>query len=429
MPIGEQLRRAREARSLSLDQVAYATRIRLRYLEAMEAEKFDVLPSVTQLRGFLRTYADYLKLDSNTLMQALDAGSSGLPAPIAPPPPSETRTALTNVDAIFAEIGQKLQSQRELLGLSLDDVERHTHIRTHYVRALEAGDLSGLPSPVQGKGMLSNYATFLGLDTDALLLRFADGLQASLSVRQSARRSATAETRQSETSRIPARPSALRRLFSMDLFVGGILITFLLAFTIWGALRISALRSGQEPTSTAPPVSEILLSSPIAGISPTASLLPSTGQPTESATIQAVSPISGTAQVLAAETPFLTQPTPGFGTEPLQVYIVASQRAWMRVTVDGEVAFEGRVMPGSAYSFAGNERVELVTGDGGGLQVYFNQQDLGILGTFGEVVQRIFTLQGVQTPTPAVPPTSTPAPTSTPTPVGTPGTPSVTPTP
>jgi hypothetical protein len=101
----------------------------------------------------------------------------------------------------------------------------------------------------------------------------------------------------------------------------------------------------------------------------------------------------------------------------------------MRVTVDGEVTFEGRLTPGSAYSFAGNERIELVTGDGGGLQVYFNQQDLGILGTYGEVVERIFTLQGVQTPTPAVPPTSTPAPTGSPTPPGTPGTPTVTPTP
>ena len=105
--------------------------------------------------------------------------------------------------------------------------------------------------------------------------------------------------------------------------------------------------------------------------------------------------------------------------------LVAKERAWLRVIVDGEVAFEGRVIPDSAYPFAGNERIELLTGNGAALQVFFNQQDLGILGFYSEVVQRIFTVQGMQTPTPAVPYTATPAPTETPTP---PGTPAATPT-
>ena len=55
---------------------------------------------------------------------------------------------------------------------------------------------------------------------------------------------------------------------------------------------------------------------------------------------------------------------------PLEINIVARQRAWMRVIVDGEVAYEGRVMPGSAYSFPGNERIELLTGNGAGMQVF-----------------------------------------------------------
>ena len=38
----------------------------------------------------------------------------------------------------------------------------------------------GLPSPVQGRGMLKNYADFLGLESDTLLLTFADGLQTGL---------------------------------------------------------------------------------------------------------------------------------------------------------------------------------------------------------------------------------------------------------
>ena len=55
LPIGEKLRQERLARKLSLEQVAQQTRIRLRYLEALEKGELDSLPSLTQARGFIRT--------------------------------------------------------------------------------------------------------------------------------------------------------------------------------------------------------------------------------------------------------------------------------------------------------------------------------------------------------------------------------------
>jgi cytoskeletal protein RodZ len=321
------------------------------------------------------------------------------------------------------------------MGLSLGDVERHTHIRMHYVQALEEGDISHLPSPVQGRGMLSNYASFLGLNTEDILLRFADGLQASLYDRQSARNTSQTKPRQGETNKPPTRPSQIRRLFSMDLFAGGLLIVFLLGFTIWGSLRISALRSDQEPSPTAPPVSELLISTQGEIISATMTIAPtSAGAIVLTPGVEA-SLVPETTQAVEAETPVVFEPTPYFGNAPVQIYIVASQQAWMRVTVDGEVVFEDRTMPGSAYTYAGNEQVILRTGNAGGLQVYYNQQDLGLLGAFGEVVERVFSIQGILTATPGVLPTSTPAPTGSPTPSSTPSatgttaTPSATPSP
>jgi cytoskeletal protein RodZ len=414
MSIGSQLRQARETQSLSLDQVAQATHIRLHYLEALESDHFDLLPSSAQCRGFLRAYGDYLKLNSGELVGALEKGTTVNPILINPTTPSdEISEPLTSSDAIFTEIGYKLQTQRELMGLSLGDVERHTHIRMHYVQALEIGDISHLPSPVQGRGMLSNYATFLGLNTEAILLRFADGLQASLYDRQAVRQATTPSPRRQEAGRLPARPSQLKRLFSMDLFFGGFLIIFLLGFSIWGALRISSLNSEKEPSPTAPPVSEILLSTPNEGLSGTAILIPSSAVSITPTLMIDTSFITGTVQVVMTETPVVIGSTPGNKNAPVQVYVVANSPAWLRITVDGEIAFQGRVMPGSAYSFAGNDRIELLTGDGASLQVYYNQQDLGQLGSFGQVVERIFSIEGVQTATPAVPFTSTPAPTTT----------------
>ena len=61
--IGATLREARERRQLSYDQVEAETKIRAKYLRALEEEEFDALPSGTYVRGFLRAYASYLGLD------------------------------------------------------------------------------------------------------------------------------------------------------------------------------------------------------------------------------------------------------------------------------------------------------------------------------------------------------------------------------
>ncbi len=61
--IGTTLRQARERRQLGLDRCEAETKIRARYLRALEDEDFDVLPGPTFVRGFLRSYAAYLGLD------------------------------------------------------------------------------------------------------------------------------------------------------------------------------------------------------------------------------------------------------------------------------------------------------------------------------------------------------------------------------
>ena len=79
--IGSSLRSAREQRKLDLTDVERATHIRTRYLQALEDEQFDVLPGPAYVKGFLRTYADYLGLDGQ---QFLEEYSSRFP-PSEPP--------------------------------------------------------------------------------------------------------------------------------------------------------------------------------------------------------------------------------------------------------------------------------------------------------------------------------------------------------
>jgi cytoskeleton protein RodZ len=67
--IGETLREARMRAKIDDSEVEAATKIRAKYLRALENEEWGLLPGPTFVRSFLRTYADYLGLDSKLLVE------------------------------------------------------------------------------------------------------------------------------------------------------------------------------------------------------------------------------------------------------------------------------------------------------------------------------------------------------------------------
>ena len=66
--IGSTLREARIRRKIDIGAVESATKIRAKYLRALEAEEFDTLPGPAYVKSFIRTYAIYLGLDANLLV-------------------------------------------------------------------------------------------------------------------------------------------------------------------------------------------------------------------------------------------------------------------------------------------------------------------------------------------------------------------------
>ena len=63
--IGNSLREARERQGLGYPEIELATKIRAKYIRALEEEDFDAIPGDAYTRGFLRTYAEYLGLDGD----------------------------------------------------------------------------------------------------------------------------------------------------------------------------------------------------------------------------------------------------------------------------------------------------------------------------------------------------------------------------
>jgi cytoskeletal protein RodZ len=299
------------------------------------------------------------------------------------PPSDSVLSTIPDLESnqIFQEIGEELRQRRELLSLNLEEVEHNTRVKAHYLDALEKGAMEDLPSTVQTRGMLSNYATFLDLDVDALLLRYADALQArhrEKNPQKTVRRSGQP---------ILASLPPMRSFLAGDMIFGIGMAILLIGFSIWGINRVVLLQSQQAVQLTGPSISDVLLASPD----------PASIEPTETLVL---------IESLAGPTATIVIPTQNLNVN-VQVNLVAVERTFMRVVADGEEVFNGRVVPGTAYPFEAEEQIEILVGSGAAIRIVYNGSDLGLLGSFGQVINNIYMADEIITPTAQAAPSPT----------------------
>jgi cytoskeletal protein RodZ len=292
------------------------------------------------------------------------------------------------------EIGQLLRETRERLGLTLDEVERSTRIRTHHIEAIERGDFDALPSPVQARGFLGNYADFLGLDRDEILLGYAEVLQS--------RRTRIVRTPVTQTpgNRASVRITSRRpRWLSSDLFFAILILAAVITVLVWGGSHVVSTLRGSNATRES------------------AGLIIPLSSPTATSTTPPPQATSNTnLAIQPTETTLPTQPIVLGIADEVSLRILAEKRAWVQVDVDEKESYRGRLAPGEVLEFTGERVIEVVTGNGAGLHIFYNGQDQGLLGGIDQVVIRLWTLDGVLTPTPTLTPTVTLTPPTTATP-------------
>ncbi len=285
------------------------------------------------------------------------------------------------------EIGKLLMQARSRLGLTLDEAERSTRIRARYLDALERGDLAALPSQVQARGFLRNYAEYLGLDFKTLLERYNEVIHSQRTRPLKRARFEEAATRPS----VAVRP----RRISADLIIAALITVSVLAVLIWGLGRLAT--SLRERTQAASPF-----------------LIPTfTPELASEATLPAVE------QALAVPgSPTATLEFTSVLTGVVDLRLLVESRSFVVVQVDGEEVYRGRPAAGELLEFQGNDTIEVTTGNAGGLRAFYRGEDQGLLGEQNEVMVRFWTLEGAVTPTPSAtpPPSPTPLPSATPQP-------------
>jgi cytoskeletal protein RodZ len=295
------------------------------------------------------------------------------------------------------ELGTLLREAREARGITLADAQGATKINSRYLEALEEGRYDRLPSEVHVRGYLRNYARYLRLDPEPLLDRYA--------LNRDNRRVAPPEPEvDEELAALGPLDAPEEQVFfdPVNVDIGGarrsdsgsglriiIILALILSIAIVAIRFVPMLTgNGESDEGLANSVQEVV-----------SGLANETVATTETAGGQAVAATPGSVITstsrnagIVLPTPTATRPTLPATMETIQMRLDITERTWMRVTIDGEVVFEGLARRGDEpYTWEALQEAQLLTGNAIGIFVTINDVPLGKLGGRGEVVDETWT--------------------------------------
>jgi cytoskeletal protein RodZ len=239
-------------------------------------------------------------------------------------------------------VGEILRSEREKKGLSVKEIELATSIRTIYISAIEEGNYSIITGEVYLKGFIRNYSNFLGLDGQQIvdLYRQSQNSIASTEIIPNANSSSVEQQPIKETNH----SNAIKWL------TAGVLVLGIIGGTWW---LLDSPKSIQEPK-----VDKQVQPAPV---------IPS----------QAVKE-----QASIPSTPVIIKP----------VTIIAKYtgQCWTSVTADNKIIYEGTPQAGETLTWTAEQNITIKAGNAGGIDIVYNGQTMGKLGTTGEVIVKTF---------------------------------------
>jgi len=322
------------------------------------------------------------------------------PNPPTAPEPAERAASPDRAErvALKDSFGEHLRREREMRGVTLEEISAATRIGTRFLDALETEHWDRLPGGVFNRGFVRSTSQFLGLDPEAMLAEY------TLATADSNRKEATPvliHSQSSWTPRPPAGPSDRRWLPWVVLIV-----MIAIAAGGWFGWRhfravrraraaeaaLEAAASGyQYATQPAPPAAAAVPDASSASTAaPDGS---STSQPAadSASTPNSVTPAptstansaSDSAPNPADETAAAATAAPSPASAPLILKIEAGRATSVKVSIDGHKSFQGKIEAGGSKTFQANLVFYVIASDAGGVLLELNGQTLPPLGPPG----------------------------------------------
>ena len=299
-------------------------------------------------------------------------------------------------ESAMTGFGEYLRREREMRGVSLEEISAATRISIRFLRAIENEELSKLPGGIFTRSFVRTYARYLGLDEERVL---ADCQLAGKQKTEVDIRRITANR---------ARPNgAATRTRIIGLVVAGVLLAGGYAL-FRHSRRIREQRSStpmvipqSTPTpATSPPANVAPGTNPPANVAPGQ---PSSPAPPESNPTQMAPSASPAGAATAPGTPQGGPPSSGAKVNPadqsatsgtagavsalsdLVLQVAATERAWVAVDADGKTVLQKVLNPNEVENLKAHDSFDVTVGNAQGIVLTLNGETLKPLGRRGEV--------------------------------------------
>jgi len=326
--------------------------------------------------------------------------------------------------------GERMRREREMRGVSLDEIAESTKIGTRLLRALEEEQFDLLPGGIFNKGFVRAYARYLGMDEDQAV---ADYLQAAGNQEPDIER--VAEQQRIEHNYAQEGGSAPRGFPWLPLFL--LFLVVAAGFGGWQVYQQYAAEKEREQAQSSAPTSESSpptasnasggpgsssgsASTPAGGSTPVASPPPASSSAGERAPS---TPLSG-APAEPSASPQKTNEAAGNSAQAdlgptFEVVVSTTNRAWVSIKADGNITVRGIISSDQPRKVVhAKKEVVVWTGNAGATEVLFEGKPVPVEGGVNQPKVLVFKPDGLQPEPPpkpvAEPPAQTPEPSPTP---------------
>ncbi len=277
----------------------------------------------------------------------------------------------------MGSFGERLRREREMRGITLNEIAESTKISRRHLESLEKEDFDSLPGGIFNKGFVRAYARYLGIDEE----------QAVADYSVASDEQAEPENKFPLEIRDQPDPKLNPKRSSLPLILALVALLAVLA-VFWARNRN---RAPETSDTTAVPGS-----APSPSVAPAApSPSPPQESPSPSPAAAAAAQISPTAATTnGSEGPAVATRTPT-PVRTFSVVVTAKEDAWVWLSADGKTVVSRMLSAGQRQSVRAGSRVVLTTGNAGGLEVTFNGKALGAIGSESQVRTLTFTPAGL----------------------------------
>jgi cytoskeleton protein RodZ len=293
--------------------------------------------------------------------------------------------------------GDKLRREREMRGVSLEEISESTKIGTRSLRALEEDDFEKLPGGIFNKGFVRAYSRFLGLDEEQTVADFDAAFKEY--------KLASGYTEEVQTE--PEPPGIKIPWLAITAIV---LIAALIGAVYFVKQKNRAQFFGSQPQSqavsqqqmdaspslpaTTPPQSSAnpAIASPVIPQSETSASLPVTPASSSPASPRSDSETASHAISGINSVP----PTSSDSSSPIRLKVFAHEDSWLSVSADGKNLGQQLLAAQQSRTIRAQKEVRLKLGNVGGVEVSFNGKPVNIDGEPKQVKELTFTPDGLQ---------------------------------